>query len=220
MTSGTIDTRAHDDAALPAAPIDVGGDRGGGDTVVPPSLAGTPEAILARALLALEDAERRHDRQRVEAFERRIEESYEEIEDRARASRLAFAGSIVSGITKVAGSLVSIGGGAAGEGASGLGGALGGAAGGASSAAAKIAGIVGSSLEQAAEIAEPVLGFLGERATHAADRHEVAATAFQGASDTAEQARRDADERGQRMLDGMRELGRLRHEAALAALRG
>ncbi len=182
--------------------------------------SGSPESVVAAALLALEDAEQRQEAQRSHAFEERLAQGLAAIEDRRRENRLTLTAGILNGVADIAkGAYELVGAASSGGGDAGTG-ATGKTAGAGNAEAVFRSGVSLQTLQGAAKVASAGVAFLATNAKLDADRHDLQAEAFQEAAKQATRARDDADQSAERMLDGMRELGRLRHEAALAALRG
>jgi hypothetical protein len=204
------------------------------DASVPPRAgpflsSGTPEAVIARALLSLEDSEQRSESLRAESLRQRLEQRRAAIDDRRREARLNLVAGIASGVAEIAKGaceLVSAGGssnepGDAVDGVDASATELGAAAEAAADAARLTRTNWGLRAAQwASDLTANIAGFHAKQAGLDGESHDVQAEAFEASADRAERARDDADQSADRMLDGMRELGRIRHEAALAALRG
>lgn len=175
------------------------------------SFAGSPEAVVAAALLSMEDAEERQETLRSKALEQRFQQRREAIRHERRAARFTLASGLLSGLAEIAKGASALVGTGSSSGDTGSDATAGGAA---FRSNVALQAVHGSSL-----LSSSVLGFKAKEVELEGEWDALKSEAFDEAADRASRARDKAAKSADRMLDGMQELGRLRHEAALAALR-
>jgi hypothetical protein len=159
--------------------------------------------------------ERARDQEQVlenEAQQRGFAEREAAIDDREKAARKQLASGILNGVAKVCKGAASLAGG---------GGGRGGEAG--TSSCGKGVRVAKRSLLAA----EGGLGIIGQGLTRGAatsnadgERHDLRADELKAAAKRAESARSGAEQAANRLMNGISEIQRLRHEASTAALRG
>jgi hypothetical protein len=187
----------------------------------PVFFSGSPEAALATAMAEIDRARQRETALGAEAQQQRLDEREHAIDDREEAARKKLAAGILGGIAKAcegAASLAASGSGAA-HGAEAPGGA-GEAAAGATRASGKAAQWTLLGARTGLDAVAQGLAHGASRSTTGGERHDLRADAFEQAARRAESSRQEAQQVSSRLLDGIGEIERLRHEASTAALRG
>ncbi|MBC7171682.1 MAG: hypothetical protein H5U40_04615 [Polyangiaceae bacterium] len=160
---------------------------------------GSPEAALAEALLQLEESRDRDQILQGEAHRNRLTQMHEALENKRSAARSELVAGLLSGVAELA------------EGA---------AAGVEGTAAKRGWKYAFDAVEGAAKTTAPGFNFRQKRKKNDAEANEIHAVSYEAARTQAAEGRRQSDRAAENVLQGIKDIQRLRHEATLAALRG